>query len=121
MSTTTTTQTTNTVSHSQVQLAAAPVAVGHNFQDLARGDRAGRLKLKGIPTFSDPVAQRQWMKEHMAAAFRFFAKHGYAEGIAGHISMRGEKTRSMAGNKQSTTHSNHVFPAKTQFYQTTFG
>ncbi|KAI8658092.1 hypothetical protein NCS55_01083800 [Fusarium keratoplasticum] len=88
MSTTTTTQTTNTVSHSQVQLAAAPVAVGHNFQDLARGDRAGRLKLKGIPTFSDPVAQRQWMKEHMAAAFRFFAKHGYAEGIAGHISMR---------------------------------
>ncbi|KAH7011001.1 class II aldolase/adducin domain protein, partial [Ilyonectria destructans] len=85
---TTTTQTINETSHSQVQLAAPPAAAGSNFQDLARGDRAGRLKLRGIPTFSDPLAQRQWMKEHMAAAFRFFAKHGYAEGIAGHISMR---------------------------------
>lgn len=70
--------------------SAAPAAAGTNFQDLARGDRAGRLKLSGIPTFSDPLAQRQWMKEYMAAAFRFFAKNGYAEGIAGHISMRGK-------------------------------
>lgn len=63
----------------------------HNmgFQDLARGDRNGKLVLRGIPKFSDPLLQRQWMKEHMAAAFRFFGKHGYAEGIAGHISMRG--------------------------------
>lgn len=28
------------------------------------------------------------MKEHMAAAFRFFGKQGYGEGISGHISMR---------------------------------
>ncbi|KAI9373696.1 class II aldolase/adducin N-terminal [Aspergillus egyptiacus] len=58
------------------------------FQAVARGDRAGNLKLKGIPTFSDPYAERQWIKEHMAAAFRFFGKEGYNEGISGHISVR---------------------------------
>lgn len=59
------------------------------FQATARGDRAGTLKLRGIPTFSDPYEKRKWMKEHMAAAFRFFGKLGYGEGISGHISMRG--------------------------------
>ncbi|KAG2412377.1 hypothetical protein HFD88_009934 [Aspergillus terreus] len=58
------------------------------FQATARGDRAGTLKLRGIPTFSDPHEQRKWMKEHMAAAFRYFGKLGYSEGISGHISMR---------------------------------
>ncbi|KAH7367126.1 class II aldolase/adducin N-terminal [Plectosphaerella cucumerina] len=70
--------------------ASAPQAPKKEyFQELVRGDRAGKLKLRGIPQFpSRPLRQRQWAKEHMAAAFRFFAKHGYAEGIAGHISMR---------------------------------
>lgn len=60
-----------------------------NFQAVARGNRSGTLKLRGIPSFADPREQRRWMKEHMAAAFRFFGKKGYAEGISGHISMRG--------------------------------
>jgi hypothetical protein len=59
------------------------------FQSVARGDRNGTLKLRGIPTFSDPLEKRKWMKEHMAAAFRYFGKMGYAEGVSGHISMRG--------------------------------
>lgn len=59
------------------------------FQALARGNRKGTLKLRGIPTFTDPYEQRKWMKEHMAAAFRFFGKRGYGEGVSGHISMRG--------------------------------
>ncbi|KAJ5888521.1 Meiotically protein [Penicillium taxi] len=59
-----------------------------NFQSLARGSRDGTLKLRGIPTFSDPHEKRKWMKEHMAAAFRYFGKMGYAEGVSGHISMR---------------------------------
>jgi len=46
------------------------------------------LKLRGIPTYTDLYAKRKWMKEHMAAAFRFFGKQGYGEGAAGHISMR---------------------------------
>ncbi|KAJ5240133.1 Meiotically protein [Penicillium chermesinum] len=72
---------------------AAEVEIGSaandaTFQGSARGTRDGRLKLGGIPTFSDPLEQRQWMKEHMAAAFRYFGKLGYGEGISGHISMR---------------------------------
>ncbi|KAL4928460.1 class II aldolase/adducin domain protein [Aspergillus undulatus] len=58
------------------------------FQAVARGDRAGKVKLEGIPTFSDSYAERQWIKEHMAAAFRYFGKEGFNEGISGHISVR---------------------------------
>ncbi|KAI5286686.1 hypothetical protein KEM52_001890, partial [Ascosphaera acerosa] len=58
------------------------------FQALVRGDRSGSLKLRGIPRFDDPHAQRQWMKQHMAAAFRWFGKLKYGEGVSGHISMR---------------------------------
>ena len=70
-------------------LAESATADSLTWQGLASGDRSGKLRLRGIPTFSNPSAKRQWMKEHMAAAFRFFAKNGYAEGISGHISMRG--------------------------------
>lgn len=66
-----------------------PAVNDAQFQSVARGDRNGKLKLRGIPSFSDPLKQRQWMKEHMAAAFRYFGKMGYAEGVSGHISMRG--------------------------------
>lgn len=59
------------------------------FQSIARGNRNGTLKLRGIPEFSDSLEKRKWMKEHMAAAFRYFGKLGYGEGISGHISMRG--------------------------------
>ncbi|KAL3479155.1 class II aldolase/adducin N-terminal [Aspergillus californicus] len=65
-----------------------PAAEDKTFQAVARGDRAGNLKLQGIPTFTDPYKERQWIREHMAAAFRFFGKEGYNEGISGHISVR---------------------------------
>ncbi|KAL2803383.1 class II aldolase/adducin N-terminal [Aspergillus granulosus] len=65
-----------------------PAAEDKVFQSIARGDRAGKLKLRGIPTFSDPYAERQWIKEHMAAAFRYFGKERFNEGISGHISVR---------------------------------
>ncbi|ODV87966.1 hypothetical protein CANARDRAFT_20692 [[Candida] arabinofermentans NRRL YB-2248] len=41
-----------------------------------------------IPKFDDPYKQRDWMLEHMAGAFRIFARKGYTEGGAGHISIR---------------------------------
>lgn len=44
--------------------------------------------LPGIPKFSSHAETRQWQLEHMAAAFRVFAREGYAEGISGHISVR---------------------------------
>lgn len=41
-----------------------------------------------IPQFTDMYAKRQWMLEHMAAAFRIFGRKGYAEGSAGHVSIK---------------------------------
>lgn len=60
------------------------------FQGLFRGDRSGKLTMPGIPEFNDKQEERKHMKEHMAAAFRYFGKRGYGEGISGHISMRGK-------------------------------
>lgn len=41
-----------------------------------------------IPTFTDKYAEREWAKGHMAAAFRTFARLGFADGASGHISLR---------------------------------
>jgi hypothetical protein len=91
MSTSTTTQTEQSVRlTSGDQLPSLPSAANDaSFQGLARGTRNGTLKLRGIPTFTNLQEKRQWMKEHMAAAFRYFGKLGYNEGVSGHISMRG--------------------------------
>ncbi|KAJ5266835.1 hypothetical protein N7478_009643 [Penicillium angulare] len=88
----TATATTTQQQEGSVRLAAenelSNAANDPKFQSLARGNRNGTLKLRGIPTFTDPVEKRKWMKEHMAAAFRYFGKLGYGEGVSGHISMR---------------------------------
>ncbi|KAJ9620520.1 hypothetical protein H2203_007726 [Taxawa tesnikishii (nom. ined.)] len=44
--------------------------------------------LPGIPTFPSFAAHRAHMLEHMALAFRVFARKGYTEGMSGHISVR---------------------------------
>lgn len=44
--------------------------------------------LPGIPKFVSFADHRQWMLEHMALAFRVFARKGYTEGMSGHISVR---------------------------------
>lgn len=48
----------------------------------------GNIALAGIPKFDSFAAKRQWTLEHLAGAFRVFGREGYAEGIAGHISVR---------------------------------
>jgi ribulose-5-phosphate 4-epimerase/fuculose-1-phosphate aldolase len=40
------------------------------------------------PTFTSPAEQRVHAKQHLAAAFRVWARLGYDEGIAGHITVR---------------------------------
>ncbi|GAM89915.1 hypothetical protein ANO11243_079550 [Dothideomycetidae sp. 11243] len=40
------------------------------------------------PSFEDPYAARHYWKGRLAAAFRIFAKYGYDEGVAGHITLR---------------------------------
>ena len=44
--------------------------------------------LPGIPTFPSFDLHRQHLKEKMALAFRVFARKGYVDGLAGHISVR---------------------------------
>lgn len=41
-----------------------------------------------IPQFTDLHEKRKWMLQHLAGAFRVFARNGYTEGSAGHISIR---------------------------------
>lgn len=44
--------------------------------------------LPGIPTHPSFAVHRQWLLERMALAFRVFARKGYTDGMAGHISVR---------------------------------
>lgn len=41
-----------------------------------------------IPKFDNFSEHRKWLLEHMAGAFRVFARNGYCVGSAGHISVR---------------------------------
>lgn len=40
------------------------------------------------PKFNDKYEEREYQKGRLALAFRIFAKHGYDEGVAGHITLR---------------------------------
>lgn len=40
------------------------------------------------PVFEDKQKEREYLKGRLAAAFRIFAKYGYDEGVAGHITLR---------------------------------
>ena len=42
----------------------------------------------GMPSFDDPYKARAYMKERLALAFHIFAKHGFDDGVAGHITLR---------------------------------
>lgn len=48
----------------------------------------GGYEFAGVPKFDDLYKKRQWQLEHMAGAFRVFARKGFTEGTAGHISVR---------------------------------
>lgn len=48
----------------------------------------GTTALPGIPQFTDIEKRRAYALNHMAGAFRVFARQGFVEGLAGHISLR---------------------------------
>lgn len=54
-------------------------------QNLVQGQYEYRHKK---PLFTNKHAERQWVIEHLAGAFRVFGRKGYTEGSAGHISVR---------------------------------
>ncbi|KIX93913.1 uncharacterized protein Z520_10250 [Fonsecaea multimorphosa CBS 102226] len=49
---------------------------------------AGGPVIPGIPLIDDVYSKRAWQLEHLAGAFRVFARKGFTEGNAGHISVR---------------------------------
>ncbi|KAJ5731719.1 aldolase [Penicillium malachiteum] len=52
------------------------------------GDKEGRVVIRSPPKFESIEAERTYQKQHLAVAFRTFAKQGFDEGVAGHISLR---------------------------------
>jgi hypothetical protein len=46
------------------------------------------LKIPAAPTFMDKYQEREYQKGRLALAFRIFAKLGFDEGVAGHITLR---------------------------------
>lgn len=54
------------------------------------GHDGGPRRLHLIPTCSSLKELLEREKRHMAAAFRIFAKLGFADGASGHISLRGK-------------------------------
>ncbi|MEM9544094.1 MAG: class II aldolase/adducin family protein [Cyanobacteria bacterium P01_E01_bin.42] len=46
------------------------------------------LKIPQPPIFATVEAERDYHKQHLAAAFRLFARYGFDEGVAGHLTAR---------------------------------
>ncbi|PYI17047.1 class II aldolase and Adducin N-terminal domain protein [Aspergillus japonicus CBS 114.51] len=76
--------TTATISQS-IPTAVAAVAPSPGAQAALA---TGGYEFPGIPQIDDPYQKRQWQLEHMAGAFRVFARKGFTEGTSGHISVR---------------------------------
>jgi len=45
-------------------------------------------KFPGVKKFADKYEEREYQKGRLALAFRIFAKLGFDEGVAGHITLR---------------------------------
>ncbi|KAL2886051.1 Meiotically up-regulated protein 14 [Ceratocystis lukuohia] len=82
--TATATTPTPVVACTATTVATTKPNVNENFARIATGG----IPLPGIPVFTDLYQKRQWQLEHMAGAFRVFARKGFTEGAAGHISVR---------------------------------
>ena len=46
------------------------------------------IAMPGPPQFEDKYKEREFQKGRLALAFRIFAKLGFDEGVAGHITLR---------------------------------
>ncbi|TRM66389.1 class II aldolase/adducin N-terminal [Schizophyllum amplum] len=52
-----------------------------------RGNKQGTIELASVPRFDNPYDEREWIKGHMAAAFRYWGKLGFGEGVSVHFSV----------------------------------
>lgn len=71
-------------------VVSAPPAASRSWEQDVHflGDKDGKVKLRSPPIFDNINDTRTYLKQHLAAAFRVFAKQGFDEGVAGHISLR---------------------------------
>jgi hypothetical protein len=82
------TMTTKTIQVSQeLNSATIPLKVAEHNVNVSAVSTGG-YDFAGVPKIDDPYKKRQWQLEHMAGAFRVFARKGFTEGTAGHISVR---------------------------------
>ncbi|KAI0140360.1 class II aldolase and Adducin N-terminal domain protein [Pestalotiopsis sp. NC0098] len=81
--------TTSTTTAQQASLAlSAPLSLQDDVKQGKDAVATGGYEFPGIPEINDPYQKRQWQLEHMAGAFRVFARKRFTEGTAGHISVR---------------------------------
>ncbi|KAL5325602.1 hypothetical protein ACEPPN_006730 [Leptodophora sp. 'Broadleaf-Isolate-01'] len=73
----------------QAESPSAQNIVGPNGSSFfEEGDKAGKVTIRSPPRFDNIEDQRTYQKQHLAVAFRVFARQGFDEGVAGHISLR---------------------------------
>lgn len=81
--------TTSTTTAQQASLAlSASLSLQEDVKQGKDAVATGGYEFPGIPEINDPYQKRQWQLEHMAGAFRVFARKGFTEGTSGHISVR---------------------------------
>lgn len=83
---------TQTITHGKTILNTGdllPESAPKNSALVRREDSAQGSVLHLIPQYTTLEELLLREKRHMAAAFRVFAKLGYADGASGHISLRG--------------------------------
>ena len=81
------------LTETQTTLRLQPEAASNGkdtfFEDVHfLGDKEGKVKIRSPPQFTNKLDARKYQMQHLAVAFRVFAKQGFDEGVAGHISLR---------------------------------
>ncbi|CAG8960720.1 hypothetical protein HYFRA_00002256 [Hymenoscyphus fraxineus] len=67
------------------QPATEPLEVGVSTKQSELTDYQA---IPTLPTAGDPYKEREYQKGRLVLAFRIFAKYGFDEGVAGHITLR---------------------------------
>ena len=80
---------TSTITETKPQVKVVDNYKDAYFEDVhSLGDKDGKIVIRSPPRFEDKLDDRRYQMQHLAAAFRSFARQGFDEGVAGHISLR---------------------------------
>lgn len=70
--------------------------------------REGQIAFPKPPIFEDKYKEREYLKGRLALAFRIFAKNGFDEGVAGHITLRVRAHSSFYLNPSETSTTDRI-------------